>query len=160
LVSRWVSGKPLVKHYRVPEHALARRHTSADVVLLAEVDRAIARPQARSQPACCAASAMSSVMHASSGSHRSQWVTWATIGLRKAPAPEDRPGFIRIASIKATRRHQGPVPHQLHAGSFVWASATAAGSATALQLTAQQFEALVVGLPWQRLPELRTISRA
>ena len=27
-------------------------------------------------------------------------------------------------------------------------------------MTAQQFEALVVGLPWQRLPELGTISRA
>lgn len=48
---------------------------------------------------------------------------------------------------------------QLHAGSFQWASAPAAG-ATALQLTAQQFEALVVGLPWQRLPELEVISRA
>jgi len=49
---------------------------------------------------------------------------------------------------------------RLHAGSFVWVSATAAGAAAALQLTAQQFEALVVGLPWQRLPELESISRA
>jgi len=49
---------------------------------------------------------------------------------------------------------------RLHAGSFVWASATAAGAAAALQLTAQQFEALVVGLPWQRLPELQSLSRA
>lgn len=47
---------------------------------------------------------------------------------------------------------------RLHAGSFVWA--TAAGAAAALQLTAQQFEALVVGLPWQRLPDLEVISRA
>lgn len=49
---------------------------------------------------------------------------------------------------------------RLHTGSFVWAAPAAAGVAAALQLTAQQFEALVVGLPWQRLPELRTISRA
>ena len=49
---------------------------------------------------------------------------------------------------------------RLHAGSFQWASAPAAGAAAALQLTAQQFEALVVGLPWQRLPELEAISRA
>ena len=48
---------------------------------------------------------------------------------------------------------------RLHSGSFVWANASA-GGAVALQLTAQQFEALVVGLPWQRLPELESISRA
>jgi transposase len=39
-------------------------------------------------------------------------------------------------------------------------SAPAADGAAALQLTAQQFEALVVGLPWQRLPQLEVISRA
>lgn len=49
---------------------------------------------------------------------------------------------------------------RLHAGRFEWASAPAAGTAAALQLTAQQFQALVVGLPWQRLPELEVISRA
>ena len=41
LVSRWVEGKRLVKEYRAPEHAFARRYTSADVALLAEVDRAM-----------------------------------------------------------------------------------------------------------------------
>ena len=41
LVSRWVDGKRLVKQYRAPEHAFARRYTSADVALLAEVDRAM-----------------------------------------------------------------------------------------------------------------------
>lgn len=30
----------------------------------------------------------------------------------------------------------------------------------ALQLTRQQFDALVVGLPWQRLPEMQVICRA
>ena len=49
---------------------------------------------------------------------------------------------------------------RLHAGSFQWASAPASGDAAALQLTAQQFDALVVGLPWQRLPEMEVISRA
>ena len=39
LVSRWMHGKPLVKNYRRPEHAFARRYTAADVALLAEVDR-------------------------------------------------------------------------------------------------------------------------
>ena len=41
LVARWLSGKPLVKNYRAPEHAFARRYTAADVALLAEVDRAM-----------------------------------------------------------------------------------------------------------------------
>ena len=41
LVSRWVSGRRLVKEYRAPEHAFVRRYTSADVALLAEVDRAM-----------------------------------------------------------------------------------------------------------------------
>ena len=49
---------------------------------------------------------------------------------------------------------------RLHSGSFEWVSTSAAGGAAALPLTAQQFEALVVGLPWQRLPELEVIRRA
>jgi transposase len=47
---------------------------------------------------------------------------------------------------------------RLHVGHFVWA---APGDAVpALQLTPAQFEALVIGLPWQRLPDLEVISRA
>lgn len=73
-----------------------------------------------------------------------------------------------IANARATRVkllvHDGfgvwCATRRLHAGSFQWASAPASGGAAALQLTAQQFEALVVGLPWQRLPELEVISRA
>lgn len=49
---------------------------------------------------------------------------------------------------------------RLHSGSFQWVTPRSAGAATALQLSAQQFEALVVGLPWQRLPELQVISHA
>jgi hypothetical protein len=49
---------------------------------------------------------------------------------------------------------------RLHAGHFVWASQASGGAAPALQLSQVQFEALVIGLPWQRLPELEVISRA
>ena len=41
LVATWRTGEPLVKHYRAPVHAFARRYTAADVALLAEVDRAM-----------------------------------------------------------------------------------------------------------------------
>lgn len=121
LVSRWVSGKPLVKHYRAPEHAFARRYTSADVALLAEVDRrAMGTPSGpatacvlRRQRDVCGdvrfeRLASISVAHlynlrASTG-YRTQRVVLTktrptkatTIGVRKAPAPEGRPGVIRI----------------------------------------------------------------
>lgn len=51
---------------------------------------------------------------------------------------------------------------RLHAGRFVWLeSDAAAGSALpALQLTAQQFDALALGLPWRRLGELSVLSRS
>ncbi|MBK6639322.1 MAG: IS66 family insertion sequence element accessory protein TnpB [Rhodocyclaceae bacterium] len=51
---------------------------------------------------------------------------------------------------------------RLHTGRFVWLErvpAQAACGAATLQLTVQQFEALTVGLPWQRLDELSVISR-
>lgn len=48
---------------------------------------------------------------------------------------------------------------RLHAGRFVWLPA-GAGAAPALQLTRAQFDALVLGLPWQRLPEMSVITRA
>jgi transposase len=50
---------------------------------------------------------------------------------------------------------------RLHVGRFVWlerASSQAPAAAT-LQLTTQQFEALAVGLPWQRLGDFSVISR-
>ncbi|MBK7062362.1 MAG: IS66 family insertion sequence element accessory protein TnpB [Rubrivivax sp.] len=51
---------------------------------------------------------------------------------------------------------------RLHAGRFVWLERTPAQASPAatLQLTAQQFEALAVGLPWQRLGEYSVISRS
>lgn len=47
---------------------------------------------------------------------------------------------------------------RLNAGGFEWprAGATAAAPVT---LTPDQFDALVVGLPWQRLEQMRRISR-
>ena len=50
---------------------------------------------------------------------------------------------------------------RLHAGRFVWIERDSVGCAMpALQLTAQQFDALALGLPWQRLGELSVISRS
>lgn len=126
LVSRWTSGKPLVKNYRAPEHAFARRYTAADVALLVEVDRAmgtlsgpatacVLRRQrdvfgdARFERLGSISVAHLYNLRASAG-YRAQRVVVtktrttqaATIGVRKAPAPEGRPGFIRIDSV-----HQG-----------------------------------------------------
>ena len=126
LVSRWVSGKPLVKRYRAPQHAFARRYSPADVALLAEVDRAMGT---LSGPAtACVLRRQRDVfadprferlgsisvghlynLRASAG-YRAQRVVLtktqatkaAAIGVRKAPAPEGRAGFIRIDSV-----HQG-----------------------------------------------------
>lgn len=47
---------------------------------------------------------------------------------------------------------------RLHAGRFIWLPAAAAAPA-ALELTREQFDALVVGLPWQRLPQTHVITR-
>ena len=126
LVSRWVGGKRLVKEYRAPEHAFARRYTAADVGLLAEVDRAM---DTLSGPATACVLRRQrdvfndirfawlgsiSVAHLynlrNSAGYRAQRVVLTktrptksvAIGVRKAPAPEGRPGFIRIDSV-----HQG-----------------------------------------------------
>jgi transposase len=51
---------------------------------------------------------------------------------------------------------------RLNKGSFEWprAGATSTASGTALlTLTPDQFNALVLGLPWQRLEQLRVITR-
>ena len=43
---------------------------------------------------------------------------------------------------------------RLHQGRFVWAS----GIGTTLPLSAEQFDALVLGMPWPRLGEAVTIT--
>jgi transposase InsO family protein len=126
LVSRWASGKPLVKLYRSPEHAFARRYTSADVTLLAEVDRAMGtmsgpatkcvlrRQRDVFKDARFERLGSISVGHLynlrNSSGYRGQRIVLtktrptkaSKIGVRRAPAPEGRPGFIRIDSV-----HQG-----------------------------------------------------
>ena len=126
LVARWVDAKPLVKNYRRPVHAFARRYTAADVALLVEVDRAMGT---LSGPATACVLRRQrdvfkvtgferlgdiSVAHLynlrNSAPYREQRVgltkTRPTkrvdIGVRRAPAPEGRAGFIRIDSV-----HQG-----------------------------------------------------
>lgn len=126
LVARWMSGKPLVKNYRAPEHAFARRYTAADVALLADVDRAMGT---LSGPATrCVLRRQRDVfgdtrferlgsisvahlynLRASAGYRQQRVVVTKTrgnkaaaIGVRRAPAPQARPGFIRIDSV-----HQG-----------------------------------------------------
>jgi transposase len=47
---------------------------------------------------------------------------------------------------------------RLNKGSFEWPRGTAAGMAP-LALTHDQFNALVLGLPWQRLEQMRLITR-
>ena len=51
---------------------------------------------------------------------------------------------------------------RLHAGRFVWLDhgAAAALAPPALQLTEEQFKALALGLPWQRLEELSVLTRS
>ena len=55
---------------------------------------------------------------------------------------------------------------RLNKGSFEWpteassdASASPSASTAPIPLTRDQFDALVVGLPWQRLEQLRVITR-
>lgn len=47
---------------------------------------------------------------------------------------------------------------RLHTGQFTWVQSQIA-MPPALQLSRQQFDALVLGLPWQRLEQLSVISR-
>jgi len=126
LVSRWMPGGPLAKNYRAAEHAFARRYTPADVALLAEVDRAMGT---LSGPAAVCvlrrqrdvfgdarferlgSISMAHLYNLRKGAdYRQQRVVLTktrgdkavTIGVRKAPAPNERPGFVRIDSV-----HQG-----------------------------------------------------
>jgi hypothetical protein len=45
---------------------------------------------------------------------------------------------------------------RLNAGHFAWPREAAS---MPLSLTQTQFDALIVGLPWQRLPEMSVITR-
>lgn len=119
-------GAALAKRYRAPAHAFARKFTAADIALLATVDRAmdtlsgpatacvLRRQHAVYGDARYARLAALSVAHLynlrRSARYRAERVlltktrpgTAVTIGMRRAPAPDGRPGFIRIDSV-----HQG-----------------------------------------------------
>ena len=47
---------------------------------------------------------------------------------------------------------------RLNAGRFVWPHEVSAGTAP-MALTQAQFDALVLGLPWQRLAQMQVITR-
>jgi hypothetical protein len=126
LVSRWDGGKPRVKNYHPPRHPCARLYTAVDVALLADVDRAmgtlsgpatacVLRPQRDVfgderfvRLGSISVGHLYNLRH--SAGYRNQRVVLTKtqpnkntpIGVRKAPAPEGRPGFIRIDSV-----HQG-----------------------------------------------------
>jgi hypothetical protein len=126
LVAMWLAGVPLVKRYRAPPHAFARRYTASDVDLLAEVDRALGtlsgpatacvlrRQRERFGDQRFARLGSISVGHLYNLRHSAGYqarrgvrtktrpVARATIGMRRAPRPDARPGFIRIDSV-----HQG-----------------------------------------------------
>jgi transposase InsO family protein len=125
LVARALAGQPLAKRYRVQAHAFARRYTDGDVLLLAEVDQQfdtlsgpatvhlLRRAFALYGQARFERLARLSVSHLynlrRSRRYAAQRIvrtktrpSAVAIGMRKAPAPGGRPGFIRIDSV-----HQG-----------------------------------------------------
>jgi transposase InsO family protein len=125
LVKRWRAGKKLVKAYRTPKHGLVRKFTDADIALLAETDslhNTLSGPATRHLmrralevfgDARYARLATISVGHLYNLRKRSGYVarrqvftktrpTGIAIGERRAPMPDNRPGFIRIDSV-----HQG-----------------------------------------------------
>ena len=125
LVKRAAKGTPLMKRYHGPMHGFARRYGEQDVALLAQTDtlhgtlsgpatkRLLVRALDLYGDARYERLAHISVAHlynlrAKPGyrDRRRQWdktrPKQVAIGVRKAPQPEGRPGFIRIDSV-----HQG-----------------------------------------------------
>ncbi len=125
LLARVLDGQNLYKRYRAPAHAFARRYTPADALLLAEVDRAHGTMSGPAtvhllrralhvhgdtrfeRLANLSVSHLYNLRH--SVTYQNQRVSFTktrpvvnAIGIRRAPRPEGRPGFIRIDSV-----HQG-----------------------------------------------------
>ena len=115
---------PMETNYRAPQHAFAQRYTVADVALLAAVDRAV-RSSSGPATACVlrrqrdicgnarferlGSIAVAHLYSLRNGcGYRAQRVVLsktrrdkaAPIGVRKAPAPDGRPGFMRIDSVR------------------------------------------------------------
>jgi len=124
LVKRTRDGVPLVTRYRAPK-GFARTYTAADVALLAATDAlhgtlsglATKKLMERALVVFCDAAyvrlASMSIAHlynlrrqAGYLRFRTQWTKTrpqvSTIGQRRAPAPNGRPGFLRVDSV-----HQG-----------------------------------------------------
>lgn len=125
LVSRAVGGSPLSKRYRAPKRGFARKFTAADMALLAETDAlhgTLSGPatkqlmqrayglygDTRYQRLATVSVSHLYNLRAQAG-YRAKRVHWTktkghavAIAQRRAPAPEGRPGFIRIDSV-----HQG-----------------------------------------------------
>lgn len=122
-MATWQGGKSLIKCYRAPEHAFTRCYTTADVALLVDVDRAMGT---LSSPAtACVLRRQRDVfgdkrfeqlgsisvgqlynLRNSAGYQvrrvvltKTRPTKAVTIGVRRAPSPEGRPGFIRIDSV-------------------------------------------------------------
>ena len=125
LVAQVLAGQRLRPHYAAPAHAFARRFTSADITLLANVDHefdTLSGPatvhifqrawhqygDARFERlATISVSHLYNLRHSKAYQrlrvvHRKTRSTAVKIGVRKAPRPDGRPGFIRIDSV-----HQG-----------------------------------------------------
>ena len=125
LVAQYLSLGKLVKAYRVPKTGFVRRFTDVDVAVLAETDSlhgTLSGPATRYLMARAltvygdnryARLATISVGHLYNLRKRSSYLdrrrvfsktrpTGIAIGERRAPAPDGRPGFIRIDSV-----HQG-----------------------------------------------------
>lgn len=125
LVAQYLETGHLIKHYRATPTSYARKFTPQDSVLLAEIDSlhgTLSGPATRVLleraytvfgQSCYARLAGISVSHLynlrAQPLYKNQRVHYtktqtrpSTIGVRRAPAPEGRPGFIRIDTV-----HQG-----------------------------------------------------
>lgn len=125
LVAQVLAGQRLRKHYSPPAHAFARRFTSADITLLATVDHefdTLSGPATVhifqrawhqygdtrfERLATISVSHLYNLRHSKPYQHlrvvhRKTRSSAVKIGVRKAPRPDGRPGFIRIDSV-----HQG-----------------------------------------------------
>ena len=125
LVKRWSEGRGLRKRYRAPANGWARKFTERDVALLAETDalhntlsgpatvclmrRALERygDTRYEQLATISVGHLYNLRKARGYLARRQVFTKTrptgiAIGVRRAPTPDGRPGFIRIDSV-----HQG-----------------------------------------------------
>lgn len=125
LVAQVLAGQRLRPHYAAPAHPFARRFTSADIALLANVDHefdTLSGPATVhifrrawqeygdsrfERLATISVSHLYNLRHSKPYQHvrvvhRKTRSTTVKIGVRKAPRPDGRPGFIRIDSV-----HQG-----------------------------------------------------